>query len=474
MPDLLWVGTDDGRLHVTRDGGRTWTSVEDNVPDLARGAWVPHIHPSSHDAACAFVVFDDHRRANWTPYVYETRDYGETWKSLATPDVDGYCLSIVQDPVQPRLLFLGTEFGLFVSFDRGRSWRKWTHGVPTVGVRDLAIHPRDHDLVVATHGRSLFIIDDIRPLRHHAAEDEPELLYVLAPLPARTWRMGRPRSSRFPGQGEFRGVNRPYGAIVTVWAGDESLPRHGDEADEEAPKLVATVARGDDVIRRLEQPARFGFNRIVWDLRSRGARSPGSKPDPSADVVGDLVLPGEYRLTVRLGERERSVPVTVLEDAREAVSLDDRRANHELLLAIHELQESLTRAVDRVRDVRADIAAAVDRAPEEVQDDLATKAREARDALDAAEKLLWQPPGEKGIRRSGNVQTLLGRARRGLTSHFGRPTEAQARRVEHARRRLRTALDRLNAVLETEVAAMRDAAREAGIVLFPPRQFEKL
>ena len=139
---LLWVGTDDGRLHLTRNGGETWTSVEKNVPGVPENTWIPHIAPSRFDPAEAFVVFEDHRRSNWTPYVFRTGDYGETWESLVTEDLRGYALVIEQDLENPDLLFLGTEFGLYVSLDKGQRWFKWKHGVPTVSVMDCCIHPQ--------------------------------------------------------------------------------------------------------------------------------------------------------------------------------------------------------------------------------------------------------------------------------------------------------------------------------------------
>ncbi|HYH44390.1 MAG TPA: hypothetical protein VEG34_01800, partial [Thermoanaerobaculia bacterium] len=228
---VLWAGTDDGRLHVTRDGGATWTSVEKNLRGVPANTWIPHIETSPHDPATAFVVFDDHRRSNWTPYVYRTTDYGKSWTSLATSDLRGYALAIVQDPVDPDLLFLGTEFGLWVSLDAGKRWLPFRHGVPTVSVMDLAIHPREHDLIIATHGRGLYILDDIRPLRAIDDKVMDAPLHLFETAPALQHANRQPGGGRFPGDVEFRGENRPYGAVLTYALDLPGLPHPIEEEE---------------------------------------------------------------------------------------------------------------------------------------------------------------------------------------------------------------------------------------------------
>jgi hypothetical protein len=179
------------------------------------------------------VVFDDHRRSNWTPYVYRTDDYGKSWKSLATPNLWGYALAIDQDPVDRDLLFLGTEFGLYVSLDGGSRWLPWKHGFPTASAMDLVVHPRDYDLVVATHGRSIYILDDITPLRQISAATLAEPLHVYQGVPAREHRVAWGPGAYEPGAGEFQGENRPYGAILTYSLNLPDLPLGDEKAERE-------------------------------------------------------------------------------------------------------------------------------------------------------------------------------------------------------------------------------------------------
>ncbi|MGZ5432820.1 MAG: VPS10 domain-containing protein, partial [Thermoanaerobaculia bacterium] len=308
----IWAGTDDGRVHVTRDGGANWTSVETNIKGVPANTWVPEIKASRHAAGTAFIVLDDHRRSNWTPYVYRTTDYGKTWTSLATKDLQGYALSIEQDPVDPELLFLGTEFGLWASLDAGRSWMKWKHGFPTVSVQGLVVHPRDHDLVVGTHGRAAYVIDDVRPLRSmsKAILDQPLHLFEVPYAQAYTTR--QKSGGRFLGDCEFRAENRPYGALLTYSLNVAGLSHPVDDKererkqkerdtaqkslvtdagepivdipkDVEKPAAAAVSATRDSdkapevdievadasgtVIRKFKGPAKLGVNRTAWDLR---------------------------------------------------------------------------------------------------------------------------------------------------------------------------------------------------------------
>ncbi|MEO7794732.1 MAG: hypothetical protein ABIV06_08160 [Thermoanaerobaculia bacterium] len=234
---VIWVGTDDGRLQLTRDGGANWTSVEGNVPGLPANTWVPAIEASTHAAGTAFAVFDNHRRSDLTPYVYRTEDYGRSWRSLSTPALRGYALAIVQDPVDPDLLFLGTEFGLWVSLDGGKGWTRWSNGFPTVSVMDLAIQPRESDLIIATHGRALWVIDDISPLRGLGAKGlvEKLRLFPVAPV-AQYWQPAEDGGFGF-GATEFRGTSRTYGAAITFVASGEALPIADRDRDRE--RLVA-------------------------------------------------------------------------------------------------------------------------------------------------------------------------------------------------------------------------------------------
>jgi photosystem II stability/assembly factor-like uncharacterized protein len=275
---VIWVGTDDGRIHVTRDGGKSWDSVEKNVKGVPADTWIPHILPSKFDAGSAFVVFDNHRRSDFAPYVYRTDDWGKTWQSLATRDLRGYALAIEQDPVDKNLLFVGTEFGLWFSTDAGKSWTKWKAGLPeAVSVMDLAIQPRENDLVIATHGRALYILDDIAALRGLTAASlrEPIHLYpVTAGMLHYDGSGGG--SGRGSGAGAFSGESRPSGALITYSLNMPNLPLQ-DEKLERARKEKERA----DARQAKAGPAETAPEKKPNALTKEDptVKAPGSKPE---------------------------------------------------------------------------------------------------------------------------------------------------------------------------------------------------
>ena len=262
---VIWVGTDDGNVQLTRDAGATWTNMVDRIPDIPEATWVAHIEPSKFEGSTAFVVLDDHRRGNWTTYVFRTDDYGRNWKNLATDEIRGFAHVIEQDPIEPDLLFLGTEFGMYVSLNAGENWVKWTHGLPTAPFRALMVHGRDHDLVAGTHGRGAYILDDIRPLRELASDPgiADRALHAFEIPPAYQATMAEPLGYRSTGDAMFFGENRPYGALISYW----SL------GSEDSVTVEIADATGD-VIRTLEGTNTHGVNRLAWDLRIERFRRP--------------------------------------------------------------------------------------------------------------------------------------------------------------------------------------------------------
>ncbi|MFB3133474.1 MAG: WD40/YVTN/BNR-like repeat-containing protein, partial [Rhodothermales bacterium] len=407
--NVLWVGTDDGNVQVTRDGGQNWENVVGNIDGVPEGTWVPHFKASKHDAGEAFVVFDDHRRNNWEPYVYRTRDFGQSWERLAdSDDVWGYALAIEQDPVASNLLFLGTEFGLYISIDDGATWTQFTNGYPTASTMDLVVHPRDHDLVIGTFGRAIYILDDIRPLRALAQQgadllDAPLVVFDAPDAYQAIYRQAT--GTRFAAAAMYAGENRPRGAMLTYVVNPEEPPTvadagtngggtNGNQGGEMAAearadsaangpkkdKVKIEILNGDgEVIRTLEGPAEPGINRTYWGMRRKGIRfgggffggGGGQQQREDVEPPGASVLPGTYTARISYGDHKDSTTVTVKMDPRIDVNVADLEAR----LALYDRWEANAKlandATERIRKAKETIEAVGKRLGD--QDDDAAK-----------------------------------------------------------------------------------------------------
>ena len=266
-PGVIWAGTDDGTLQVSQDGGKTFTNVVAAVPGIATlpsvgapgAVQISRIEPSHFDPATAYVAFDNHRNDDWKPYLFKTTDYGKTWSSVsASLPAKGNINALREDPVNPNLLFVGTEFNLFVTLDGAKTWKLFSTGLPTVRVDDILIHPRDKDLIVATHGRSLWIADDITPLEQLASAPGTTVK-MFDPRPAVQWKTDLTATRRVTGR-QFRGENPPAGTAFNFWA----------ESDMGEAKLEVLSAQGQ-VVSTLTTTAKAGMNRVQWNMSSAAA-----------------------------------------------------------------------------------------------------------------------------------------------------------------------------------------------------------
>ncbi|MAO18546.1 hypothetical protein J0656_08765 [Muricauda ruestringensis] len=340
--DMLWIGTDDGRVHYTQNGGETWVEVTKNIKGLPTGSWIPQIKASQNNKGEALLIANDYRRFNYTPYAYRTKDYGKTWTRIVDEnDVESYTLSIIEDPKNPNLMFLGTDDGLYLSLDAGNNWKKWNKDFPTVSTKDLAIHPREQDLVIGTFGRAAWVLDDIRPLRKLAGNTsvlEKEIGLFDSP-DAYLAAYQQPTGGRFGGDAIYSGENRESGAMITYYlkeGADKSKEEKKDESEEddkaedEKPKektkdsIFFEFYDGDRLIRTLKYktPEKAGFHRVYWNLDEKGPDRPSrtiSKRD--RERGGIEVKPGTYKVKAIYGDVSDSTMVTVKTDPRLDVDL---------------------------------------------------------------------------------------------------------------------------------------------------------
>ncbi|HEY8233800.1 MAG TPA: glycosyl hydrolase [Vicinamibacteria bacterium] len=468
-PGVLWAGTDDGNLHVSRDGGASFTSVAARVPGVPKGTYVSRVEASRSGEGAAYVAFDGHRANDFAAYLFFTADYGQTWKSVASNLPAGGTLSVVREhPKNPDVLFAGTERGLWVSWDRGSSWTALRgKNFPTVPVDDLQIHARDGDLVLGTHGRGVWILDDAAPLVALPQARGKDL--HLFPVPRATaWRLYEHKGNT--GHKLFLAPNPPEGALVTYWIG--AKPGDKDEVT-----LTVSDASGA-LVRELKGPKpSIGMNRASWDLR----REPPVKPEEGAPQGfggpprGPLVLPGTYTLKVAAGGKEASETVVVEDDPRIAIGEAERREWYDAQLAAGRVWtkadaadkavKSLKKQLEELKaalEKKKDTPAAVTKGVQELVDKTAPLAR--RLSLDT-------PTGFAGAPLAEDPEPLLPRARAlgfGLAAFAGPPTAQQKMVIE----RTTSAVDEVAAAIQslqrTDVPALNKLIYESGIGKIDP------
>jgi photosystem II stability/assembly factor-like uncharacterized protein len=368
---LLWVGTDDGQVQLTRDGGNSWSNITPNIKGFPPFCWIQQIRASRYQAGEVFVVANNYRLGDFGVYIFRSSDYGKTWTRMVDDKkVRGYALSLIQDPVQPNLLFVGTENGLWISFDNGNSFQQFKNDFPPVSTYDLAIQEREADLLVGTFGRALYVIDNIRPLRELAAtkgvlpkSTGKALRLFSSPLAYENF-TNAPAGIEWSSWGVYAATNRPNGAQVNYYL---SYPSQADTSKSKTTKpdsvLVKIFNKEGKAIRTFKAQADSGFNRIYWDFKTAGVRKPGD-PKPKKDApepVGDLkVAPGEYKVVVGLLGKDAAIKdsttITVAYDPRSKFPADAYRAQVQMNERLDKISNQLTAALDQLSDDEASIA----------------------------------------------------------------------------------------------------------------------
>lgn len=425
---LIWVGTDDGNLQITRDAGEHWTNVLKNIRGLPAGEWVSWVQADNFDAGTAYVAFDRHTFGDMAPYVFVTRDYGKSWTALISPrenkGIHGYVHVIKQDPIKPSLLYAGTEFGLWISIDGGGHWAQFKGGdFPAVAVRDIAIQNRDSDLVLATHGRGIWIIDDVTPLR---SLDATLLNREASFLPS------RPTQQRIDafggwmnGDAAFTGPNPSYGAAITYYQRSRHL----------FGKLNIDVLDGSGkVIDTLPASVRRGINRVEWSMQSKAPRVPPAAQVAFNSIVGPRVVPGTYTIRMTKNGEVFETKLDVELDRRDRFTIADRKAQFDAAVRVKALFGDMSDLVARINAVRsqADAAAANLGAEDALRKplaDLADLANKIRKKIVATTEG-GAITGEERLRE--HTDELYG----AIMSYEGRPTDYQLTYIDTLRREL--------------------------------------
>ncbi|HSE31435.1 MAG TPA: hypothetical protein VLA93_07640 [Pyrinomonadaceae bacterium] len=451
--NVIWVGTDDGNVQLSRDAGKTWKNLVGNIKGLPKNAWVSSIEAGHFDPGTAYVTFDLHTFGDMRPYVYKTGDFGNTWTQLIGPSssVQGYAHVVKEDLVNKDLLFVGTELGLWASIDGGKQWSQYKGGdFPNVAVRDLAIHPREKDLIIATHGRGIWIIDDITPLRSLTQELlAKEAAFIEA----------RPTVQRVPANGgwsngdaSFVGANPTDEAVIIYY----QQKRHifGDlkiEVLDQSGKVVTTIPSSK----------RRGLNRATWSMRLKAPRVPTAATAAFGAAIGPRVLPGTYTVKMTKDKNVYTTNLVVTGDPRVKHTAEDRKAQFDLAMKLYNLLADMTFAVDRINGLRLGLEQRIEKLPP--TDPLNARLRAAQAQVDELRKKIVATKeggaitGEERLRE--NLADLYGN----VNNYEGRPSQTQVERADAIARELADVVKNFDDWVSKEMPGLNSALEKGNL-----------
>jgi len=455
--NMIWVGTDDGNLQVTRDGGKTWTNCAKNyaAAGIPAQTWVSSIEPSRYDKNVVYATFDNHMYGDHKTYLAKSSDGGKTWMKLDNEEFTGFAHKIREDLVNKDLLFLGTEMGLFATVDGGSSWFRMKNNIPEYSlVRDIQIHPETHDLVLGTHGRGVIVVNDITPMRELNATIANNEIYIFPNKPMAVT-MGKYGNGGFPSTGGWDAGNPPsiqpiqYYLRDRVSSGDVKLEIYDSEG-----KLIQTMPGGK----------RKGLNKVYWNMRYTPPKvaKGGSKVDYSG-FVAPQVLPGDYKVKIKVGAKEYDTDLNLVHDAEnKTFSEEDRKQQHQIAMQLYKLHEELYALVEKINEeqklIKDSDSLVKTNKSKKIITDYNTKLEELRSTLLATKQKSIFADEEKLREQISDVYSAV-------CYQEARPTNLQVERVsglEDEVKKAAKAYDVLNAKYALQVKQTIEAEKKIG------------
>jgi hypothetical protein len=477
---VIWTGSNDGTVQVTRDGGQNWTNVSAKMPDLPEWAWIKEIYASPHSGGTVYIAVDDHLQGNTETYIYKSADYGQSWKRVDAGiprSVHGYVHSIHEDPVKPGLLYAGTENQVWVSLNDGGAWESLRTNMPATPVYGLQVQTHFNDLVIATYGRGVWILDDITPLQQLTSSVRSSNVHLFKPKDTYRFQPVQPRAAA--AESELRGKNPEYGASINYWM---------SAAPEDDVTIEILNAQGD-LVRTLDGSKKIGINRIWWDLRHEDRKDPVLRTDPpgkdwvavpdeggrapitwgSSFTQGPKAVPGTYTVRLTIGGEQRTQTVEVLKDPNSEGNLTDISAQVALSLQMQEEFNGLVAAVNKLEWIRnqvEDVKRSLEGTPNA---DLITEAADSllNQAIEVEYRFIdvhltggVEDSFRHGMKLYGRYIELMREL--DSTSDFP-PTEQQQQVADTLRIRLEESLAALEQFLQTNLTEFNDFLREQNI-----------
>lgn len=433
---ILWVGTDDGNLWLSRDQGKKWDNVIKNIKGLPPHSWVSRVEPSHFAEGTIYVTFDRHRSDDYAPYIYRSDNFGKTWESLrANLPKTGYLYVIREDPQNRNLLYTGSEFGLFFSFNRGKKWLPFKKGFPTASVRDIAVHPRDNDLIVGTHGRGVYIFDDIRPLQQLTPEVTVKSAHLFDIRPA-TLHFAR-KDMELYAKEIYTAPNPPFGAGINYYL--------KEKADKDQKVELHILDSQGKKVRTIEGTGKKGLNRVYWNLRDKPVfkKLPpvlkGEMAEWFGIPQGPYVLPGQYKVVLEYGKNKLEQPVTVKKDRNLDYPLEHWKENQKIVGQLNDLMRKGFAVIYGMKTLETklkDVETAVNKMKKPSQA-LTDMIKNMQSKLEQMNKVFATPAFDRGYYRmpvktalhGGGLPEQVFMMQVSISSYPGKPTEIMKKRV---------------------------------------------
>lgn len=446
---VIYVGTDDGNLQITRDGGKNWKNIVKNIPDLPAHTWCTKVEPSRFDKGCVYATFEGHRSGDQKPYVFKSLDYGKTWKNLSSDSIKGYCHVIKEDLVNKNLLFLGTEFGLHISINAGNTWVHLPEALPQVSIRDLKIHPREHDLLMGTHGLGIMIIDDITPLRSLNAELFQKKAAV---LPSKPVFMETPAFTMdFPSDNDFAGPNPPDGVNIYYYLKSRHI--FGD-------LKIEIYNQKDEKLITLPTSKRRGINRVGWNMRLKPPRSANMIGlNTSMVFAGPMVREGIYKVKLIKGKNTFEGEIKLIANPLTGHPKSHRELRYETVMKLYNLLEEFSYSANNADKIVKRLKAIKDKKLEK-------KLGPLKEVFENYHKSIVQHgglmTGEKLRERLANIYSSV-------ISFSGKPTQAQIFNYEVLKKEVKIAESKFKSLLKKYLPKINKILEKEKTIVIPEK-----
>jgi len=456
---IIWVGTDDGNLQVTNNGGESWTNVAVNVPDLPANTWVSMIEPGHFDANTAYVTFDGHRTGDKRTYVYKTTDLGKTWKNVATDQIEGYAFTVREDLVNPNLLFLGTEFGLWITVDGGENWERFTNNMPRVAVHDMVIHPRDHALVMGTHGRGVIILDDITPLRQYSDEVKDKTVHFFETQPT-TLRDPGAGGGWFGGSADFIGPNPNTAAQIVYYM----KKRHT------FGKMYVEVWKDGALLKTLPAGKSAGINIVEMPTSMKKPKAAPTKNRIAlfSTLFGPNLAPGTYDVKLIKGKDEFTTTFRLQNDPNSPYSESDRKVQRTYTMKLYDMTEQAAHLYHTYDQIETQVEAITDVKSKKLKTALAALAETAKARKDGMVAL----EGDGYVNEGEEIAERISDTYRQVSSYPGRPSQSQMDRADLLHEELQKLQAKFDALVANELAEINKQLEKADLSAITFDSFE--